>query len=333
MVCRVADNPPLKALRAFIGAEESCHSFRGDCLHRLNPAANDRALGASGAIFGYCQALFARIGTPAENTIRVQRLLQAIDAPWAFSHELFWGHKGEMGVQDFVSSAVEPLTGLGRVPILITSLTPTANVDELREICGVTPPVAENEPILFRTVAATRDDLLRFAEMIDGMVASALRARVMPKWWPLIQTSCDESDWLWFRDRLGSNYRFVNTAINPFQQPRMIELMRDQVTVMQVPIGEASDILSSGCVDLNDHVPIFGKGSAKGYDAAEFLSELDKFDAAPTLIVLGPTLPEWTDADNQRRVAAILPFIRSACLEAWHGISFERKREILAMVA
>lgn len=132
---------------------------------------------------------------------------------------------------------------------------------------------------------------------------------------------------------MGPHYRFVNVAINPFQQRRMIELMRDQVTVMQVPIGEASGISSGGLITLNEHVPIFGKGSIKGYDAAEFLSELGKFDVEPTLIVLGPTLPDWTDADNQGRVAAILPLIRYACLEAWGGILIETKRDIFAMVA
>src|SRR5258706_11157052 len=122
MVCRVADNTPLKRFQLDLQLPSQCHSMRPNCIQGYEERTGNYALGLLGTALGYCQALFSYAGDPESHTRKVTRLLTEIDAPWVNSHELFWGHKLVESPSEFVDKAIKPLVGTGRVTVLITSL-------------------------------------------------------------------------------------------------------------------------------------------------------------------------------------------------------------------
>src|SRR6195952_1341359 len=122
MACHIAEKRPLSLLRSHLGLAAQCHSFRTTCSLSRGAPSGAGALGAPGAVLGYCQALFAYAGSPREHTARVRAALQGIHAPWSSSHELYWGFRGTESALDFVREGMEPLLGTGRVPVLITAL-------------------------------------------------------------------------------------------------------------------------------------------------------------------------------------------------------------------
>ncbi len=333
MACRLAENEPLKKLRTDIGIQASCHSFRPDCVHRLRQASRTSALGASGAVIGYCQALFRRIGTPAENTRRVIDLLAGIRAPWSNSHELFWGHKGTDSASAFINSAFEPLRGVGRVPILITPLRPASNAAELKDIFSVSAPVEENEPVLVRTVIGDRADVTALSDLLHLILDQAFASQRLPNWWPLIQGSVGLEDWQALKDSVGTRWKYLNIAVNPFMNAECRQFVTPQVTVCQIPVGTAETTGKDGFVGLPEVIPISGRATEKGYDLVAYLRSFRDFDVSPTFLLLGPCQEHWTDRFNQQRVAAVLPFIRSACEELWDDIKPEAREMVWRMSA
>jgi hypothetical protein len=95
-------------------------------------------------------------------------------------------------------------------------------------------------------------------------------------------------------------WKFVNVAVNPFMSPETFEYLRDQITVGQIPIGLSEGISSDGTIQLAPGmVRLTGAaGDRQAYSLPAYMENLSTLDTAPTLIVLGPALPEWSDMVN-----------------------------------
>ena len=248
MGCRLAENAPLGALRAEFGIEPSCHSFRDDCVHYLLQPTRQKALAATGAVIGYCQALFHRCRNACRKYTACGAPVSSIGAPWSHSHELYWGHRGADTPQAFINSAFEPFRGVGRVPIVITELRASRDAAAIAEIVAVTPPVEENEPVLVRIILEDRADIDAAAATINRLLAQSRAAGAMPRWWPLLQGDLAPDQWQRLKTDLGSSWKYLNIAVNPFVTTDARALIDSQVTVCQVPVGVADAIAADGFV-------------------------------------------------------------------------------------
>lgn len=334
MGCRLAENAPLKLLRNELGLAPQCHSLRPDCLHKLARPRPGAALGAAGAVIGYCQALFHRHGSPSDHTRLVAARLEEIGAPWALSHELFWGQRWpEEGAAEFIDQAVAPLAGAGRIPILITPLRPAADAEVISTIVAVSPAsLDEMEPILLRLVLADRADVDAIAAHLLRELEAAAAAGRMPRWWPLVQSNMDGEMWLHLRQLLGSAWQFLNVAVNPFTPARLIETLGSQITVAQFPIGLGED-MAGRWIGIPKGMPISGKGDATGYDFEAYVQILEGLSASPTAIVLGPSDPAWSTDVNQQRIESFIPYLHIISSRLWGGISRETREMVWALAA
>jgi hypothetical protein len=333
MACRLADNQPLMNLRAALGVAKTCHSLRPDCIHRLQRPEGETALGAVGAVIGYCQALFVRRGSAGEHTTRVGQLLAQIGAPWAQSHELFWGHKGTQSAEAFLVDAIQPLRSLGRVPILITPLKPATDGAAIAEICAVSPPVAEHEPVLVRVVVTSEDDIDVLATSMRAQVRLAFQTGDMPVWWPLIQGSLSLDGWKSLREKLGDAWQFANIAVNPFMSSACMDYVQSQITVAQIPVGLATVASSEGWVELPSAMVISDRAGNCGYSLPQYLAKFEHFQTCPSMILLGPSDPTWSDETNQGRIAAILPIVKEASDKLWSGLTPAAKELVWSLAA
>lgn len=332
MVCRIAENEPLRALRAELGLELVCHGRRDDCLHGY-PVAEAGALGAPGAALGYCQALFERRGTPEQHTERVAALLQEIGAPWAESHELYWGHRGSLKAAEYVDAAIRPLSGNGRVPILITGLDPLHDRPVVDEILAAEPPIAPGETVLMRLVLKGEDSLAATAELMRRLYGAALAQRRMPSWWPLVQGELTSEGWSRFRETCGKLWGLVNVAVNPFVGDEEFEVVREQVTVAQVPVGGLNCVAADGTVQLPVEMAVARPRGRTEYSLPGYFERLSQLPSVPTIIVLGPTLPGWDDGVNQLRIAGLLPHLRRTVDALWGGVASEDREWIWGLRA
>jgi len=323
MVCKVAENGPLSAMRDDIGAERVCHSFRAGCIHRLRQADARHALGAPGAAIGYCQALFNRAGSHDENTQRIVKLLDEIGAPWHRSHELFWGNRGESAVQEYVLEASASLAGNGRVPILITGLDPRIDKTTIAEILQSGSHVVPGETILLRIVLGSMESAEIAIQIMRDISSEAMRSQTMPRWWPLLQGSFTAAQWNEIIREAGDVWKYANVAMNPWMTESAFRSVQAQITVAQVPVGLAEGIkpdgqiqMASGMVRLTDAPEKDAK-----YNIYDYFSRALQLESAPILLVLGPSLTEWTDRVNQDRLEALLPLLTTGSRDLWHGLS------------
>ena len=309
MACKIADNPALEALRVHLEAEKHCHSQRIDCIHRLPRAETPSYYGVSGAFMGYCQALFHKRGALTENTLHITELLTDADLPWARSHELFIGHRGTESIQQFVEGAARPLTHLGRVPILITGIDVT-NGDAINEILTSPIDVVDGETVLVRLVADSQDAIRAVGPLLTGLIEQAEQTGKMPQWWPLIQAGGKAAHWLALKSELGVNWRYLNVAVNPFIDAATYEVVADQIMVAQFVVPADIDISPDGAVRIGEEMRIYGAKTGDKYSIPEFAERISHLDTWPTCIFLGPTHPEWSDAENVNRVSkAVNAFI------------------------
>jgi len=335
MACRIADNPPLQLLMKDIGVQPRCHSYRAGCVHGLPAPSKDQFLGTTGAAIGYCQALFNRLGTARENTSRIVGLLQEIDAPWHSSHELFFGHVGKQQPAAFVNDASEPLIGSGRVPILITELDLDQDLETIRSIISSNVSAANGETVLLRVTISNRRGIQNLVRLVSELVETSFKAMKCPTWWPLLQGDIDPSEWRALKTALGSLWKYANIAMNPFFDMAQLEEVIDQITVAQVPVGLREGILGNGRIQLDPRmVRLTGALSPDAhYQIDRYADHLSELAHAPTLIVLGPSLPEWSDQINQDRLAALLPHLKSICEEIWSSLPAESRTEVWRMAA
>lgn len=333
MVCSIADNNPLKKLERELGLPTHCHGKRRDCIHGFATREGEFVLGLPGTALGYCQALFGYAGSPKEHTAKVAALLQEIGAPWSCSHEMFWGFRRSEEPSAFIEDAIQPLIGSGRVPILITGLDPAANAIELAAIMGTMPAVPKNETVLVRVVLERDDSILATAKLIRTLVQEARGTKAMPKWWPLLQSALPRESWLRLKTELGDDWAYANVAVNPFTSQDVFEEIEEQVTVAQIPVGTQDGIHSDGTVELSEEVKVLGSAGKGVYAMDGYASKLGALSSSPTLIVLGPSRPTWTDLQNQMRIATLLPLVRHLCDSLWYRLTPERRDAIWRLVA
>jgi hypothetical protein len=333
MGCKIAENLPLSKLATTLGVPLRCHGRRHACIQNLSMEAGDVVLGASGAVLGYCQALFQPSTTPTEHTIKVKRLLSEIDAPWAQSHELFLGHRGSRTTMNFVSGAFEPLRGTGRVPILITGLDPADDAVELEKIVASSIPVPESQTVLVRVVLKSPDSIDAAAKMLLRMVDGARSNRRLPLWWPLLQSALPVSEWQRLRSLLGDVWHYTNIAVNPFADDALFDEASEQITVGQIAVGKTEGIYDDGRISVAPEMKILGSEAIGSYSLYDFLERLAKLRVVPTLIVLGPSQLGWNDEENQNRLVRLLPLLRRGCDTLWHGLTPERRNEVWKLAA
>lgn len=333
MVCRIADNPALDRLRSDIGAERLCHSQRIDCVHRLPRADEEGYYGIAGAFLGYCQALFSLERPYSANTNRIIRLLESEELPWARSHELFYGHKGSATVADFVTDAAAPLRILGRVPILITSLSPSSDCAALREIFNAPAEVVPGETILVRMIVEDEGSFAALEAMVRGLVDEARRHRAMPRWWPLVQSGGAAKQWLDLKKRLGPLWRYMNVAVNPFSSDDHWDAVADQIMVAQFVVPHERDVDPDGNVRLSEGMRISGAPGDATYNIRQLVRRAGALGTWPTSIFLGPTLDGWSDGDNLRRVAKAVRIFTDEIESLWARSGQGRYAELLKMAA
>lgn len=264
-----------------------------------------RKPGSEEAVAGYCQALFTARPHPGEHTRFFVDALGEAQARYPTSHELFLGHKPpEMTVAAFIADAVAPFRdGDGCVPVLITGLE--ASDAMIADIFAVPAPMSE--PVLVRMLVGERS-ITHAAELMRNLVANVRTSKAFPGWWPLFQTTFDADTWKQFRTAMDDTWRYSAVAINPFVWPDVLEVVGEQVAVAQLPIGHAEGIGSSR-IDLGP-VRVTGAQPDEGYDVSAFAKMLQALPHRPVNIVLGPSQPQFDDAENARRLARGLAVFR-----------------------
>ncbi len=325
MTCKIADNEPLKRLREDLDLPFQCHSFREHCAQGYERATGDLALGVPGAALGYCQALFNRQRSPDVHTEYVQQRLSEIGAPWANSHELYWGYRHEETASEFLQKGMRPLLGEGRVPILITGLDPAEDQEQIEEILETRPPVFSGETILIRVVLKSDKSIPPIVDVSRRLLEQTREQHCIPPWWPLIQGNLSVAQWTAAIRAFWKEWRYVNVAVNPFTPPEVAELLRDQITVAQIPVGLAEGIHSSGTIILPPGMKVSGASDGAKYNLLNFMDSLLPLKTAPTLIVLGPSSPEWPDHWNVERLKELLPILRAGVEQLWRGIGGQRR--------
>lgn len=333
MVCSIADNTPLKKLQLDLGLPSQCHSVRPHCIQGYEPKTGDYVLGLPGTALGYCQALFNYAGDPAAHTRKVLEALTVIGAPWANSHELFWGHRKLESPTEFVNQAIAPLLGNGRVPVLITGLDPASQQEEIQKILVTSPSVQPGETILVRMVLGSTESVYDAASIIKDLVSDCRDHTRMPNWWPLLQGDLKVEQWTILRDILDADWQYINAAINPFSTQEVFDFLCEQITVAQVPVGLAEGISPDGEIRLADGMKIMGAPDCSSYSLPKFVESLSSLSSPPTIIILGPSLPSWSDEVNQARLAKLLPVLRSSCDTLWSALPRSRREAIWNMNA
>lgn len=334
MVCAISDNEPLSRLMADLNLAPRCHGWRPHCVHGFAAVTGNVVLGLPGTALGYCQALFGYAGDPLRHTEKVIEVLEQIGAPWSKSHELFWGNRRpEEAVCDFLEQSVRPLIGGGRVPILISGLDPAADCKTIEAINKARPAVPENESVLLRVVLKNEASVRQITGLMKRALGESHLAGAMPPWWPLLQGILDDDGWMKLQELLGSDWRYSNVAVNPFVTDAQFDLLAPQITVAQIPIGLAAGMSDDGVIRLASGMRIHGAPEGASYSLFDYIEKLSKLPSTPTLIILGPSLPEWSDKVNAQRIERLLPLLRRACDRLWCMLPAERRDAVWKMVA
>jgi hypothetical protein len=333
MVCSIADNTPLKKLERELNIRPRCHGKRRECIQGFETSVGDFVLGLPGTALGYCQALFNNAGDPFTNTEQVLKFLKEIQAPWSHSHELFWGYRNDEMPAQYVEKGIKPLIGTGRVPILITGLDPRNDRTEIESIMSTCPAVPENETVLLRTILSDEESLDQITQIIRNQLQASRLSGKMPKWWPLLQGNLTAAEWERLEQKLGADWAYVNVATNPFVSHEAFQFLRDQITVAQIAVGSAVGILSDGTIELPKTMRLTGAPEQAVYSLPQYVQQLSELLLPPTLIVLGPSQPGWSDTQNQDRIAKLLPLLRKACDDLWKSLSANRRDEVWKMAA
>lgn len=325
MGCSIAENEPLKLLRKELGIADQCHSLRTDCFHDLGRPRGDFALGIPGAALGYCQALFKKQGQSEENTQNILELLETIDAPWSKSHELFWGNKISESTEEFLSGSVKPLLGQGRMPVLITPLDPKENIGTIREIILCKPITFEGETTLVRVVLSNRKSVENIVQLMLEVLTESRASKKMPRYWFLLQATSEFVEWKYMAELMKDDFHFVNIAVNPFTVRLLPEFCWNMVTVAQIIVGGKDGIAENGSVTIPKGMKITGAKDGDSYNIYDFIKILQRCETSPTLILLGPSLPDWDNSYNSERLQKILPILKDACNYLWDGIKPQRR--------
>lgn len=335
MVCSVAENQPLQRLAQDLGAGAMCHGIQRTCVRKRAVSKSVGVMGAAGAALGYCQALFAARRSPGEHTSAVMSLLRGIGAPMPESHELFLGHAGDSEISEFLANAMEPLQCRGRVPVLITSLDPADVRDRatIVSILNAKAPLIEEATMLVRIVLKSRESSCHLAALMMQMLDECERTLSLPRLWPLVQADFCEADWEHLHDALGSSWRYLNVAANPFTDRTALDIIAPQLTVAQLVVGVPHTEAKAIHVEVPDDMTVFARRDTSRYDLTAFLDALGACHTAPTIIVLGPTKPATPDSANAGRVATFLPAIHTTVSTLWSALPATTRGHLLELPA
>lgn len=340
MACDIANNGPLQLLRKRLGVPEHCHSSLrlGGCHHHLAENEDMTAVrGGMGAVLGWCQALFPHKNQwPADHTEYISAMLTNLNAFWPKSQEIYYGHRPPaMSATDFLTQAMRPLLGAGRIPVIITSFD-ASQVDEVSEIVGSNPPIAAGETVLVRLLL-TPGSIAPAVKLVEGLIEEAGQLGQMPKFWPLFQgvASTMHNEWSEFLELLGNNRQFINIAINPFSGRVPCFLAGDQIVVAQVPIGLADGMEDNGTIKLAPGMSITDAAAEESYNLFRYAEMFNciRSGVMPTVIVLGPSLPQWTEQMNFDRVKKANELVGQMTQILWKEIPSSRREEVLGLPA
>ena len=92
------------------------------------------------------------------------------------------------------------------------------------------------------------------------------------------------------------------------------------MTVAQFLVGSESEV-----------GPIMGF-EGRTYNLDTFTDQIAGLVTTPTLIVLGPSSPTWTESDNRARLTKFLPHLLGVTEKLWH-LSPTRREMILGLSA
>lgn len=333
MACRLAENEPLMELQRDLGLPPQCHSLREDCVHGHPKRIGTYAMGIPGAVIGYCQALLNYEGNPEKHTVSMTKVLEDIGAPWAKSHELFWGYRKEEKVSEYIEEALSPLLGEGRIPILITAMDPAADSATFDSIIETDLSLYPGETALVRMMLQNDASLDAASEYIKQLLTECRSRRRMPKWWPLLQGDLERVQWERLKELLGEDWKYTNVAVNPWACESVFDSAIEQVTVAQIPVGLEDGIGDKGDITLPPGMQLTGATECDTYSLPNYAKTLAQLNVAPTLIVLGPSQPEWTFDQNVSRLRRLIPMLRDACDQLWQDLAQESRDTVWRLSA
>jgi hypothetical protein len=253
--------------------------------------------------------------------------------PWPKSHEIFYGHKGDLSSSSFIDGAAGPLIDGGRLPVFITGLDPSMESEGVREIFESQPSISA-QTMFVRLQLKSRASIAAAANLLVSLVEQARMQRQLPRFWPLFQGDLSVSDWQRFVSECGSNWQYAAVAVNPFVSTDVLALLKDQIAVAQIPIGAAEGVNQDGRIVLPGDMNILGtSGKEAEYYLSTFVRNLAIIDnSPPVLIVLGPALQGWTHEESCQRLERFNPLLRLACRNLWGHLTPARVTEILDTV-
>lgn len=333
MACRLAENGPLMSLQRHLGLPPKCHSLREDCVHGHPKRSGMYAMGIPGAVIGYCQALLNYAGNPREHTVSLTTVLEKIGAPWAMSHELYWSYRKDERVSDYIESALSPLLGQGRIPILITAMDPAKDGAVFDSILDTDLSIFPGETALVRMVLKSDASIEAAERHIKRILAKCRATRTMPKWWPLLQGDLSAVQWRKLKNALGTDWEYCNVAVNPWTCDVVFEHALDQVTVAQIVVGLKEGIREDGRIEIPPGMFLTGAAECDSYSIPVYARKLAKLSVVPTLIVLGPSQPEWTADQNMARLQRLIPFLRNVCEHLWEGLPKKSRDKVWRLSA
>ena len=333
MACKIADNFALAQLRADLGLKLGCHSLREHCALALERRSGDQTMGIPGAALGYCQALFNRVGPAIEHTSAVAEHLATAGMPWSKSHEMYYGYREDETIGDFICGGIRPLLAGGRMPILITTLQPHRDFDEISRIVETDNKVFPGETALLRIVLNSHSDIQYAKSIMLNILSRSEDKKQMPKWWPLLQGNLDKSGWKTLRLEMGVAWKYVNIAVNPFTPISIVDEIFDQITVAQVAIGRSEDIKDNGNITLSSAMPMTKLLNKLDYNLFEYLAPLSELAVSPTLIILGPSLPNWSAGYNIKRLMSLRPILLESTRVLWKDLDDAAHAEVWKQAA
>lgn len=247
---------------------------------------------------GYCQGLFPVLGSPGEHTKYLAKMLAVAGARYPNSHELCLDTKpSSESVERWLTEATEPFrNGNGCVPVLITNL----GVGESMIGRIFASPRQFDEPVLVRMlITEDSESFFCAAYRMERLVEQVRSEKIVPAWWPLFQGNMSVNGWKQLRQDLGEYWKYVCVAMNPFMGPGVQNLLFANIVVAQVPIGLADGIESNKII-IN----------GTSYSLDEYCAHINALPHRPVFIVLGQSLPEWSEDMNVSRVSRAIEVLK-----------------------
>ncbi len=251
---------------------------------------------------------------PAQHTQHVINQLQAIDAPQYLSHELYWNYHEQETVEEYINQAMEPLRGSGRVPVLLTSLDPAKDNKIILEIFATRPvALASGATMLVRLCLNSKESIAPAVELIKAILKECRKNKSMPIWWPLLQGDLNITGWKKLKQALGNDWKYVNIAMNPFMDQKVLEEFKEQTVITQFFIGEAKGINhKEGIITIHQRCDLGTNKLRKTYNLFNYCKKIKDNKLNSVSIICGPSLPEWTIPQNRERLEKFLPLFKEA---------------------